>query len=207
MRDSISRDTLGFPILRGWFGEIPAGEMTPYNKRSRAKAGDLIHFFIQDELFHSFLKDPGKHLDELKKASGIIGPDPTILAYEPLAEQIHSIFQSREVSAFCEQHGIPVIPNVRWGDRRSYRHVFSGIPVGSVVAIGTLGLMQRRKGVLGLPRESFKEGLRETIERIRPRRVLVYGSMPMDIFDEFRQSTDFIRYPSRVELAYRKEGK
>lgn len=201
---TLIRDPMGLPALRGWFEDIPTGEMIPYSKRSHAKAGDIIHFFIQDKLFRSFLDDPGKHLDKLRKGSCIIGPDPTILAYWPLEQQIHSIFQSREVSAFCEQHGVPVIPNVRWGDRRSYPCVFSGIPVGSVVAIGTLGLMRRRKGTSGLPRELFKEGLRETIERIRPRCVLIYGRMPNDVFDEFRQRTSFIRYPSRAELVFKK---
>lgn len=200
------RDPMGLPTLRGWFEDIPAGEMIPYDRRSHAKAGDIIHFFIQDKLFRSFLDDPGKHIDKLRKSSCIIGPDPTILAYEQPLQQNYSIFRSREVSAFCEQHGVPVIPNVRWGDRRSYPYVFSGIPVGSVVAIGTLGLMRRKKGTSGLPRELFKEGLRETIERIRPRRVLIYGSMPNDVFDEFRQRTSFVRYPSRVELAFKKEG-
>lgn len=198
--------TMGIPSLKGWFSCLPSGKLVRYEERRKATKKDLIHFYTADRKFLSFLEHPGRRADELRGAAGIIGPDPTILAHEPLALQIEGIFWSRAVSAYCESLGIPVVPNIRWGDRESFRYAFFGIPLGSVVAIGTLGLMKRRKGMDGMARFLFKEGLKQVVERIRPKAILVYGSAPEDIFGPYRDVVPIHRYPSQIEIAHsRKE--
>ena len=46
-----------------------------------------------------------------------------------------------------------------------------------------------------LEKEHFKAGLKAMLEYLTPRVVLVYGSMPKAIFEEFEKKTTFYRYP------------
>ena len=53
---------------------------------------------------------------------------------------------NRAVGCYLQSHGVYVIPNVRWGDERSYTTVelpekfaFLGVPKNSIVSIGTYG--------------------------------------------------------------------
>ncbi|WP_297671158.1 DUF4417 domain-containing protein, partial [Thomasclavelia sp.] len=40
----------------------------------------------------------------------------------------------------------------------------------------------------------FKEGLKAMLEELQPKIVLVYGSMPDSIFNEFKSLTKFVQY-------------
>ena len=90
-----------------------------------------------------------------------------------------------------------MIPNIRWGDERTYTTVvfrekaaFLGVDKHSIVSIGTYGQIKSAES-----KKYFKEGLSVMIDELEPNVVLVYGSMPSIIFDDFKTRTRFIQYP------------
>ena len=103
---------------------------------------------------------------------------------------------NRAIGAYLQSKVIYVIPNVRWGDERSYttcelpeKFAFLGIEKHSIVSIGTYGCIQGKEY-----RRYFYEGLKAMLEELEPKVVLVYGAMPDDIFEEVKKTTEFVQY-------------
>lgn len=44
------------------------------------------------------------------------------------------------------------------------------------------------------------------LNRLEPKTVIVHGFMPNDIFYEFLDKVEFVRYPSEFEVSRRKKG-
>ena len=110
-------------------------------------------------------------------------------------------YLNRAVAFYLQKHGISVIPNVRWSDESSFLYCFNGIPKNSIVAISTHGCIHTRD-----QKEMFKKGLAEMLSIIEPKDVVVHGKMPDDIFNEFKNITNFHRFPSEFEKTHEKVG-
>jgi hypothetical protein len=121
--------------------------------------------------------------------------------------QATNVYFSRAVGYYLQRNGIPVIPNVRWGEESTYSFAFSGIPKHSIVAIGSNGCMAKDKSNASIVRETFKEGLPAMLKAIEPEAVVVYGRMPEDIFGSYLSTVRFVRFPSESELAHEGENK
>lgn len=77
---------------------------------------------------------------------------------------------------FRFQHlGIPVIPNVVWGDSRSFEFCFDGLPHGSTIAISSYGMMRGRKNLF-----YFLDGFETTITILRPDNIICHGKLPSE---------------------------
>lgn len=96
-----------------------------------------------------------------------------------LAMQIWNIYRNRAIAYWLQNNNIEIIPNVQWGDEKSYSFCFDGIPKYSTVAISTNGCI---KSVY--EKYIFKRGLNKMIEIIKPEVIINYSYMPSDIFDK-----------------------
>ena len=86
----------------------------------------------------------------------------------------------RALANWFIENGIDVIPNVRVGDNRTYDFVFDGLNNGDIVAIGTIGTCRKN-----IERKILVEGIRETIHRLNPSNIIIYGSLPKEIEAEY----------------------
>lgn len=95
-----------------------------------------------------------------------------------------------------QHQGIYVIPNVRWGDERTFcvgdlpeAIAFSGIPHHSIVSVGTYGCCKAvdEKRLMHL-------GLQEMLKTLRPSVVIVYEPTPSDVFCELPLGAKFLRF-------------
>lgn len=103
------------------------------------------------------------------------------------------------ISAF---RGMYVIPNVRWGDERTYttevlpeKIAFLGVPKHSIVSVGTYGCVKSKEA-----KYYFREGLIAMLETLEPEVVLVYGAMPKQIFEGLENRTQFVNYPDWISF-------
>lgn len=176
---------------------IPNG-MVPFSIRERNHdKKDFVCFYENDVNFREILTDTEKYVDELKQYPGIITPDCSLYIDAPLCVQIADIYLNRAVGHYLQKRGVYVIPNIRWGDERTYREdflgekvAFQGVDKHSIVSVGTYGQIQTAES-----KRFFKEGLEEMLKELEPEIVLVYGSMPDKIFAEYKDETKFIQYP------------
>ena len=66
--------------------------------------------------------------------------------------------------------GKVVIPNVSWGDHRSYTFCCDGIAKESTIAVSTYGCCKSK-----MAKFQFEDGLIFVIEKLRPYSIMVHG--------------------------------
>lgn len=174
--------------------------LIPFTKlRTSKNKRAYIHFYVHDENFKQIFSSTDKYLNLLKQYDGVISPDPTIIIGKSKCLHATSTYMNRAVAYHLQKEGIPVIPNIRWGDETTYSFVFLGIPKNTIVAISTHGCIKKDSKNNNYLRKCFKKGLKEMLKQLEPKMVIVYGYMPNDIFEEFKKDTKFVRYPSEFE--------
>ena len=174
--------------------ELPkfkASKMIPENVITFSKAMSKsckdydcwIVFYEHDRSFERLWNQPNRYLNKLKKFKGVISPDFSLYRNMPLVMQEWNTFRVRALAHWMQSNKIEVIPNVRWGDERTFDFCFDGIEIGSNVAIGTHGCIKH-----AADKWYFKSGLRELLIRIKPKNIIVYGAAPDEIFGEYREN-------------------
>jgi len=185
---------------------IPNG-MVPFSIRERSQdKNDFVCFYEHDINFREILTKTEDYVEELKQYPGIITPDCSLYIDAPLCVQIADIYLNRAVGHYLQKQGLYVIPNIRWGDERTYKEdflgekvAFQGVDKHGIVSVGTYGQIQTAES-----KRIFKEGLVEMVKELEPKVVLVYGSMPDKIFGELKTKTKFVQYPDWTTRMKRK---
>ena len=185
-----------FPVIYPCF-EIP-NRLILFSKCISSKDHNYwVHFFEDDYLFERLWRNPKKYLPILKQYNGVILPDFSLYRDMPLVMQLWNIYRSRAIGCWLQTSGVKVIPNVRFGDERTYRCCCDGLPKRSVIAIGTHGTIKN-----ALDREIFVKGLDVVIRRLQPTSIVIYGSAPEYIFSKYReQNIQIIPFESEFSKA------
>lgn len=177
--------------------QIPKG-MIPFSKASTCKNHrQYVHFYMYDKEFSRVLTATKRYLDLLKKYDGVITPDCSMLICQSPCLQQANTYMNRAVGFFLQENGIPVIPNIRWSDSSSFPYCFLGVPKHTIVCVSTHGCIGTDQ-----QKEMFIEGLSAMLSELEPSQVLVHGSMPDIIFQQFVNQVPFYRYPSQFEVTH-----
>ena len=93
------------------------------------------------------------------------------------------------------QNGINVIPNVRWGDERTWDFAFDGIQSNAVVAVGAQGGYGNDKKTT----EYFERGFVRMLEILHPQTVLCYGKISGNLMNVAEYNKVKIKtYPTEI---------
>lgn len=158
-----------------------------------------IHFFENDNNFIQLWNNPRTYLPRLQKFGGIISPDLSIYADYPIPIQYQNKYRNHALAHWLSTQGIPVIPNVRWANKQSYKFCFRGIEKNSVVAIGTHGQMKSTEN-----RELFLEGLPIMVATLSPHTIIIYGKAPDEIWSDYSDAgIEIINFPSETETYHK----
>ena len=187
---------------------VPAG-MVPFSKMGRVD--DPRRFAVceyeLDVNFADLLRDPDAHVKELRKYQAFVTPDASLYWDMPLAAQVVNKYRNHAVGRYMQSKGIYTIPNVRWGDERTYTCdflpeplAFLGVEKRSIVSIGSYGVVKTRD-----EKRHFRAGLEAMLRWLEPEVVLVYGSTPDDVFGEYWKYAEFVRYPDWTSYQRRDE--
>lgn len=175
---------------------IPEALIPFTQRRSTKDCREFVHFYEYDEKFASVMTATNKYLNELRQFRGVISPDCSLYTDMPLVVQMANTYMNRAVGSFLQSQGIYVIPNVRWGDERSYtckyfpdKFAFLGVDKNSIVSIGTYGCIRGKDN-----KRRFHKGLEAMLEELTPQAVVVYGTMPEDVFSDYYSCTNFYRF-------------
>lgn len=186
--------------------EIPS-HLVPFSKaKTIEKKTGYVHFFEHDIRFADVLASTKDYVGLLQQFDGIITPDPTIVIGKSRCLHATSTYMNRAVGFYLQTMGIPVIPNIRWGDETTFDFAFLGVPKHSIVCISTHGAIQKDASNGNLLRRYFRQGLLEMLRRLEPSTILVHGYMPNDLFSDLRKDWNFVRYPSEFEQTHPKGG-
>ena len=151
-----------------------------FGKMSKgARTGQTVHFFEHDSVFEMFWRSPETCAERIRKFGSMIAPDFSMYIQMPRVMQQWNCYRSQILAQYCQRLGIVVIPRIRFCGPDTYGFCFDGIPENSVLAVSTVGFIQ-----MPVFREMFREGMREAIRRLKPMRLVVYGTMIPDAFGE-----------------------
>lgn len=190
------------PILKAPSEIILPSIAVPFSKRKAITnpAEEMLVFYEHDPVFRKFVSIPQNYIEDLKNVRITSTPDCSLYRDMPLWEQIANIGVSRSIGCYLQQQGKYVIPNVRWGDRRTYTKqlfdivpAFSGIPKNSIVTIGTYGCSKRSEDKYYL-----EAGLDAMLAELSPQVVIVYGAYILGIFGQYEQYTRFHHLPDWI---------
>ena len=188
---------------------IPSA-MISYSQRNRSKNfSECIVFYEHDINFADVVRKPEDFVEDLMRFPAIVTPDNSLYRDAPLIVQIANVYRSRAIGHYLQKHGAYIITNIRWGDERSYtaealpeKFAFLGAPKNSIVSIGTYGCIRGKEN-----KYYFREGLEAMLNELTPEVVLVYGSMPKQIFSvDIKCKTNFVHYPDWISQV-RKKGR
>ncbi len=158
-----------------------------------------IHFFEDDYLFERLWRNPNNYLELLKRFNGVILPDFSLYRDMPYVMQLWNIYRSRAIGHWLQINGIRIIPNIRFGDKRTYSLCCDGIEKHCVIAIGSHGNIKNKTD-----REIFLEGFDLVVKTLQPSTVIIYGSSPDRYFQKYRDAgINIISFDSDYSISHR----
>lgn len=156
--------------------QLPSS-LVPFSKIKRVQDfSHWVHFYEYDLHFESIWSKAKTYTNQLKKFQGIITPDFSVYQDLPLVHQYFNIYRSRAIGHHLQAQGINVIPNIRFGDERTFRISCLGIPSNSTIAFGSLGSLKSKYF-----RNSFFRGVDYACKALRPQTVIIYGGAPSQL--------------------------
>lgn len=151
-----------------------------------------VMFYEHDIKFERLWHNPKQYLAKLKKFKGIISPDFSLYRNMPLCMQMWNTYRGRAIAVWLQNNGIEIIPNVRFGDERTFSFCFDAVEENKTVAVGTHGCIKRKEDKI-----FFKIGLARMVQRLSPKTIIVYGSAPDSIFKPYRDmGIDIVAFES-----------
>ncbi len=159
-----------------------------------------VHFYEDDYLFERLWNNPRKYLPILQKYQGVILPDFSLYRDMPLVMQLWNIYRSRAIGHWLQANGVKIIPNVRFGDQRTYNICCIGIERQGVISVGSHGNLKNRED-----REIFLNGLDRIVKILEPRVIVVYGAAPDKYFNRYKENGIIIvQFDSNFAAAHKK---
>lgn len=185
------------PVIHGT-SKIPCS-LVPFTKcgKEAEPENKAVHFYQFDENFVNCLESHAKltkKLETFRKFKSVILPDYSVYRDMPFARQIYQVYKSRAIGNFLMQNDIKVIPNVRWGDERTYDFAFDGIDKWGVVAVGVQGAYRDKENA-----EYFEKGFYKMLKALEPETILCYGNLSADLNAECEYRKIQVKtYPTEI---------
>ena len=166
------------------------------------KINAFVCFYIDDCKFdgpRGIWHDYKQALKVLCHFAGVITPDFSTYQDFPEPIKLYATYRMRLYGYWLGVNGLEVINNVRWGTSETWRYCFEGIPLNSIVAIGTVGGSPRKLD----DRKRFEEGLFKLVEVLQPHTIIVYGSANYECFEKLKeQGVTIVSFQSKTSKAY-----
>ncbi|MBO4907759.1 MAG: DUF4417 domain-containing protein [Lachnospiraceae bacterium] len=189
-----------FPCIRPTY-DVPK-RIIAFSKALSSKDYDKwVHFYEDDYLFERIWKNPRKYLEVLKRFNGVILPDFSLYRDMPLIMQLWNIYRSRAIGHWLQINGVRVIPNIRYGDRRTFRICCDGIEKHCVIAVGSHGNIRNRAD-----REVFLSGFDVIVRILQPTVIVIYGTAPAKYFQKYIDAgIRIVCFESEYSVAHKRE--
>lgn len=162
--------TYGFPRLLP-VAKLPQ-ELIPFNAAltERNPGRKWVHFFIDDYQFERVWSAPRRYLGLFQRFGGVVTPDFSMYTDIPPAMQVWNCYRNRVMAYWLQKEGAYIVPTVSWGKPQTYSWCFDGLPVGSVLAVSSVGCLADPAS-----RYYFVKGFGEMVGRLQPSSILLYG--------------------------------
>ena len=202
---------LELPYIHSYSGPLPTKVINILKNKTNLSEYFAHHYLFdysfdgRNGIWYGCLEDSIKtktYLKKMKRYKGIISPDYSVYIDLPFAHQLWNIYRDRVTCEWLRSLGLNVIFNLRWGDYRTYKYVFTGIEKHSVIAIGSHGLIKHPEN-----RTIFMNGFKEMIRRIEPSTLIIYGPYTKEMKILCENNNTCVIHFDCEQIESRKEGK
>lgn len=144
--------------------------------------GGVCAFYVDDFRFADICYD----FDEMVKAAekikahnfaAAVSPNLSLWRGMPHALLLYRTYLVRYVSRLWQELGIKVIPDINWADEASYEYCFDGIPKNAPIASIQCRTTNAGTDQAVESKKYFLKGLKTALERLAPKKLLIYGGM------------------------------
>lgn len=154
-----------------------------------------VHFFLPDAYIERVWDNPEYYGPVFNQYSGIIQPDFSQYVGMPRAMLIWQHYRRMWLAQYYQNQGVPVIAAPCWSDEESFDYCFEGMPHNSCLCISSVGCVQNP-----YVRERFNIGLQETLDRLTPKQVILYGCIDDDLRARLNKAgCDYIHIDSEMK--------
>ena len=150
--------------------------------KEEERKGKGLHFFIDDYKFIAVWKAPEKYVDFLKSFDFVIAPDFSVYIDFPFALQVLAHYRRQWLTAYWQNKGVNVIPDVSWSDERSFEYCFDGIPKNSIVAVSSAGMCGSN-----FNKKILNDGWKRMMEVLEPKKIILYGNKTAEMTGDIIQ--------------------
>ena len=157
----------------------------------------LLHGFVDDPKLLPLLKAPKKFLEQFATYFAVTTPDFSICTEMPLQDRIRSTWSSRAIGAYFQQHGLQVVPNIRWAHLSDLEYILDGLSTGGTIVLSTQGLLREQS-----LRKTFKAGAEIVLHQLEPEQVIIYGQLPHTTHQNFSHHTEIWRFSTDISRIY-----
>ncbi len=187
-----------FPCIKATY-DIP-DKLIVFSKALSSKKYDhWVHFYEDDYQFERIWRNPKRYLSILKKYKGVILPDFSLYRDMPLVMQLWNIYRSRALGHWLQTNDVKVIPNIRYGDRRTFKYSCDGIQKGCVISVGAHGTMKKKAD-----KYIFLKGLEVVVKRLNPSAIIIYGNVQDKYIQKYIDAgIKIVRFKSDYSTSHR----
>lgn len=179
--------------------DVPEHLVVFSKSKSCKNLNSWIHFYEDDFQFERLWRNPQTYLGLFKKYDGVILPDFSVYRDMPYVMQIWNIYRSRALGNWLQKNDIKVIPNIRYGDSRTWKVSCEGVSKGKTIAVGSHGTIKNT-----IDRHYFSEGLKYVVNTLSPRNIVVYGTVPDAIFKSYKDAgINIVQFKSDYSIAHK----
>ncbi len=144
--------------------------------------GGVCAFYVDDYRFESMCKEFDKFVEAGEKIKGhnfaaAVSPNLSLWRGMPHALQMYNTYRVRYISRFWQEMGLKVIPDINWSDERSFDFCFDGIPKNAPMASVQCRTTNTNTPQFAESKKYFLLGLRAALERLAPKKLIIYGGM------------------------------
>lgn len=194
------------PVIKGT-DKIPERLIRFSDSKSCARddLGAWVVPYEHDQKLRCMWRNACKYEPNLLKHPGIVSWDFSMYRRMPFGLQFWNCFRSRLLGSLHERLGGECIPNIRPTDSRSFSYAFDGLPTDATVAMSTVGNLRDKED-----RAIFEMYVAETVKRLFPKTIVVYGDAPYEIFHAaFDAGVNVVAFQTQTQRAHanaKKEG-
>lgn len=162
----------GMPLIRKQNIDVENIDLIGFNyARSSKDTAKFLHFFLDDYQFYRVWNELKGNGELVKEYAGALSPDFSLYLDYPISLQIYNTYRNRYCGAYWQSLGVNVIPTIGWSNEESFDFCFDGVEKGSIVAVGTVGILNNKDA-----KELFIKGYNEMLKRIEPSKIIIYGN-------------------------------
>lgn len=148
----------------------------PQNMKEHGNS--MIHFFLPDSNIERVWNRPDDYIPVFNQYKALIQPDFSQYVGMPKAMLIWQQYRRMWLARYYQDRGLKVIAAPSWSDEESFEYCFDGMPKNSCLCISSVGCIQNPD-----VRNRFMLGFKETLNRLTPTQIILYGTITNDMKD------------------------